>query len=82
MIGPVILIITLKIKLIDVNIIKILCKTKAISSGGRDGKVRIENSPLEFKMTEPSELGGTGKVGVNPEQLFAAGYAASGAEIR
>jgi Ohr subfamily peroxiredoxin len=59
------------------NIMKILYKTKAISSGGRDdGKVRIENSPLEFEMTKPSELGGSGKTGVNPEQLFAAGYAA------
>jgi osmotically inducible protein OsmC len=56
---------------------KILYKTKAVSSGGRDnGKVRIENSPFEFEMTKPSELGGTGKAGANPEQLFAAGYAA------
>jgi lipoyl-dependent peroxiredoxin len=56
---------------------KMLYKTKAISVGGRDGgKVRIENSPLEFEMAIPSEMGGSGKNGVNPEQLFAAGYAA------
>lgn len=55
---------------------RILYKAKAISDGGRDGKVRIENTPLEFEMLKPSELGGSGKTGVNPEQLFAAGYAA------
>ncbi len=53
-----------------------LYKTKAISDGGREGKVRVENSPLEFEMATPSELGGSKKSGVNPEQLFAAGYAA------
>lgn len=52
---------------------KILYKAQAISSGGRDGKVRVDNSPLEFEMAKPSELGGSGKAGVNPEQLFAAG---------
>jgi osmotically inducible protein OsmC len=55
---------------------KALYKTKAVSFGGRDGKVRIENSPWEFELAVPSELGGSGKTGVNPEQLFAAGYAA------
>jgi len=56
---------------------KTLYKTKAISVGGRDGgKVRIENSPLEFEMAVPKEMGGSGKGGTNPEQLFAAGYAA------
>jgi Ohr subfamily peroxiredoxin len=57
-------------------IMKVLYKTKAVSSGGRNGKVRVENSPLEFELATPSELGGSGKSGVNPEQLFAAGYAA------
>lgn len=55
---------------------KILYKTKAVSNGGREGKVRIENSSLEFEMAKPLELKGSGKTGVNPEQLFAAGYAA------
>ena len=55
---------------------KILYQAKAISSGGRDGKVRFDNSSLEFEMAVPAELGGSGKTGVNPEQLFAAGYAA------
>lgn len=53
----------------------ILYKTTAISTRGRDGKVVVENSPLEFEMAPPAELGGK-KPGVNPEQLFAAGYSA------
>lgn len=55
---------------------KILYTAKAISEGGREGKVRIADSPLQFQMATPSQLGGSGKSGVNPEQLFAAGYAA------
>lgn len=55
---------------------KILYTAKAISNGGRDGRVRVENTPLEFDMAKPPELGGSGGTGVNPEQLFAAGYAA------
>jgi len=55
---------------------KILYKTSAISTGGRDGKVIVENSPLEFEMALPPELGGGKKSGANPEQLFAAGYSA------
>lgn len=56
---------------------KILYRTKAISHGGRDGgTVKIENSPLEFQMAIPAEMGGSGKAGTNPEQLFAAAYSA------
>ena len=54
----------------------VLYKTTAVSTGGRDGKVIVENSPLEFEMALPAELGGTKKTGVNPEQLFSAGYCA------
>jgi len=55
---------------------KILYKTTAISTGGRDGKVSVENSPLKFEMAPPQELGGSINDAANPEQLFAAGYAA------
>lgn len=54
---------------------KALYTATALSTGGRSGKVTVENSPLEFDMSPPAEMGGT-KPGVNPEQLFAAGYAA------
>jgi lipoyl-dependent peroxiredoxin len=49
--------------------------TTAISKGGRNGSVQVLDSPLQFEMALPPEMGGTGKVGVNPEQLFAAGFA-------
>ena len=51
-------------------------KTTAYSTGGRDGHVRVENSPIDFEMALPAGLGGKKADGVNPEQLFAAGYAA------
>ncbi len=55
---------------------KILYQTTAVSTGGRNGKVIVENSPLAFEMATPEELSGIKKSGTNPEQLFAAGYAA------
>ena len=55
---------------------KILYKANAAAVGGRDGQVSVENSPVRFEMASPAELGGTKGVGFNPEQLFAAGYAA------
>jgi lipoyl-dependent peroxiredoxin len=58
------------------NLMKVLYKASATSSGGRDGKVQVKNSPIALELAVPSELGGSGKVGANPEQLFAAGYAA------
>lgn len=54
---------------------KALYTTTALSTGGRAGRVAVENSPLDFEMAPPAEMGGA-KPGVNPEQLFAAGYAA------
>ncbi len=54
---------------------KALYTTTAVSTGGRSGKVSVNNSELAFEMSPPSEMGGA-KPGVNPEQLFAAGYAA------
>lgn len=52
-----------------------LYKTTALSYGGRNGNVTVENSPLSFEMSPPAEMGGN-KPGTNPEQLFAAGYSA------
>ncbi len=42
---------------------------------GRDGKVRSSDGLLETAVATPAELGGAGGA-PNPEQLFAAGYAA------
>ncbi len=55
---------------------EIMYSTSAIATGGRAGKVMVENSPLVFEMSPPIEMGGKKADGVNPEQLFAAGYAA------
>lgn len=53
-----------------------LYTTEALATGaGRDGHVSIFESPLEFDLAIPVAMGGSGK-GSNPEQLFAAGYAA------
>lgn len=54
---------------------KILYKTSAISYGGRDGRTRTTDGALSVWLDLPVELGGRGH-GNNPEQLFAAGYAA------
>ena len=45
--------------------------------GGRDGHVTTANHALDLSLSTPKEMGGAGKAGAtNPEQLFAAGYAA------
>ncbi|ATQ43969.1 organic hydroperoxide resistance protein [Caulobacter mirabilis] len=49
----------------------------ATASGGRDGSARSDDGVLDVALSTPKSLGGAGKAGAtNPEQLFAAGYAA------
>jgi Ohr subfamily peroxiredoxin len=50
--------------------------TSATATGGRDGHARTKDGSLDVKLSTPKELGGGGGAGNNPEQLFAAGYAA------
>jgi lipoyl-dependent peroxiredoxin len=45
------------------------------SGAGRDGHVLSEDNRLDLDVRVPKEMGGSGD-GTNPEQLFAAGYAA------
>jgi len=52
-----------------------LYTTKAIAVGGRQGTVRTEDGLLDVQLALPASLGGKGGA-TNPEQLFAAGYAA------
>ncbi len=47
----------------------------ATATGGRDGESRTDDGALSVKLAVPKEMGGPGG-GNNPEQLFAAGYAA------
>ena len=49
--------------------------TSATATGGRDGRSKTEDGSLDVRLATPKELGGGGE-GNNPEQLFAAGYAA------
>ncbi|WP_188381845.1 organic hydroperoxide resistance protein [Oxalicibacterium faecigallinarum] len=51
-------------------------RTSATATGGREGTTRSDDGRLEAKLSLPKELGGPGGDGTNPEQLFAAGYAA------
>ncbi len=50
--------------------------TKAFATGGRDGKAQTEDGTFSVSLTTPTELGGAGGEGNNPEQLFASGYSA------
>jgi len=54
---------------------KVVYTAKATAQGGRDGKVATTDGKLDVVVAPPVEMGGSGK-GTNPEQLFAAGYAA------
>jgi Ohr subfamily peroxiredoxin len=54
---------------------KALYTAHATSTGGRDGQGKTLDGMLDLKLTPPKEAGGPG-TGVNPEQLFAVGYAA------
>ena len=58
---------------------KVVYTSHAIANGGRDGESKTAqdagNHPLSVKLASPPEMGGNGQ-GNNPEQLFAAGYAA------
>lgn len=48
----------------------------AHAHGGREGRVRVEDGPIDLPLTMPKGLGGSGAPGANPEMLFAAGYSA------
>ncbi|KJS08430.1 MAG: organic hydroperoxide resistance protein [Hoeflea sp. BRH_c9] len=56
---------------------KIVYSTNATATGGgRDGQSRTHDGAVDVKLVVPREMGGPGGDGVNPEQLFATGYAA------
>lgn len=52
-----------------------LYTTKVTAVGGRSGTIKSEDGILDLPLAMPKELGGKGGA-TNPEQLFAAGYAA------
>ena len=52
---------------------KIFYKTRATATGGRSGHTQLDDGSLGFDLVSFQE---EGKEGVNPEQLFAMGFAA------
>lgn len=52
-----------------------LYSTKVTAVGGRSGTIRSDDGLLDLQLAMPAALGGKGGA-TNPEQLFAAGYAA------
>lgn len=55
---------------------KSLYHAEATASGGRTGTATTSDGRLSVTLDTVKELGGAGGDGTNPEQLFAAGYAA------
>jgi lipoyl-dependent peroxiredoxin len=54
----------------------VLYTAEATATGGRrDGRAWSADGALDLRINPPKEVGGSGD-GTNPEQLFAAGYAA------
>lgn len=58
------------------NKIKVLYTAEAVAEGGREGHARTSDGRVDVDLDVPTEMGGAGGPGTNPEQLFAAGYAA------
>ncbi len=54
---------------------QVLYTAHAHVTGGRDGEAKTDDGLLSVRLAAPKSMGGTGN-GTNPEQLFAAGYAA------
>jgi osmotically inducible protein OsmC len=57
------------------GLVKTLYTAEATVTGGRAGHARSSDGLLEVDLRVPESMGGPGG-GTNPEQLFAAGYAA------
>jgi osmotically inducible protein OsmC len=55
---------------------EVLYTAEATATGGRkNGRARSADGVIDLPINPPKEVGGSGE-GTNPEQLFAAGYAA------
>ncbi|HRO34495.1 MAG TPA: organic hydroperoxide resistance protein [Brevundimonas sp.] len=57
---------------------EVLYRAHATASGGgrEDGRSTTDDGKIDVKLSTPTEMGGKGGDGTNPEQLFATGYAA------
>ena len=55
---------------------KLYSATTKVTGGRENGRAISDDNQLDISIGSPKELGGDGKSGTNPEQLFSAGYAA------
>ena len=55
---------------------KVMYAAEVLVKGGRSGHARSSDGNLEVNFVIPKEMDGPGGAGTNPEQLFAAGFAA------
>jgi len=55
---------------------QVLYTANATATGGREGSAKSDDGRLNVTLSTPKGLGGDDGAGTNPEQLFAAGYAA------
>jgi Ohr subfamily peroxiredoxin len=55
---------------------KVIYTAAATATGGRNGHVKSDNGILDLQVRAPKAMGGSSDEYTNPEQLFAAGYAA------
>ena len=51
---------------------KVLYRSEVTAMGGREGRATSSDATLDLALSVPKELGGPGRAGTNPEQLFAA----------
>jgi lipoyl-dependent peroxiredoxin len=56
--------------------LRVLYTAEATVTGGRRGHGETSDGRLTVDFSSPTEMGGDGGPGTNPEQLFALGYAA------
>jgi osmotically inducible protein OsmC len=56
--------------------VDIIYTAVATARGGREGEVTSDDGVIDLLLAHPKSLGGPGGDTTNPEQLFAAGYAA------
>ncbi|HEX3908899.1 MAG TPA: organic hydroperoxide resistance protein [Mycobacteriales bacterium] len=55
---------------------QVLYTARATADGGRQGRSVSDDGRLDVTLSSPASMGGDDGPGTNPEQLFAAGYAA------
>jgi lipoyl-dependent peroxiredoxin len=65
-----------KVFALMLQLVQTLYTAETTATNGRNGHVRSSDGSVDLNLSAPSALGGSGKPGANPEQLFAAGYSA------